>query len=135
MHRVKSRNKIQPVFDLDKGRTEAYKDCRLSYRNIATRVGGDPVTVISIWNRWIQEAYTKRHTGSLRPLITSSLEDRHVILKALIDRAAMSRAPSQELRSFAGQQLSARTVRRRLLQHGLSDWRPWLWLPLRLHHR
>ncbi|GFX82705.1 transposable element Tcb1 transposase [Trichonephila clavipes] len=33
------------------------------------------------------------------------------------------------------QKVSARTVRRRLQQHGLSAWRPWLRLPLTLHYR
>ncbi|GFV38209.1 HTH_Tnp_Tc3_2 domain-containing protein [Trichonephila clavipes] len=54
---------------------------------------------------------------------------------ALMERAATSRALSQELGSFARQQVSARTVRRRLLQHGLSARRPCLRLPLTLHHR
>ncbi|GFT10380.1 HTH_Tnp_Tc3_2 domain-containing protein [Trichonephila clavipes] len=53
----------------------------------------------------------------------------------LMDRAATSRAFSQELGSFARQQVSARTVRRRLQKHGLSAWRSWLRLPLTLHHR
>ncbi|GFW82627.1 uncharacterized protein TNCV_3491991 [Trichonephila clavipes] len=52
-----------------------------------------------------------------------------------MDRAATSRALSQELGSFARQQVSARTVRRSLLQHGLSARRPWLRLLLTLHHR
>ncbi|GFU99082.1 HTH_Tnp_Tc3_2 domain-containing protein [Trichonephila clavipes] len=54
---------------------------------------------------------------------------------ALMDHAATSRVLSQELRSYARQQVSARTVQRRLLQHRLSAWRPWLWLSLTLHHR
>ncbi|GFV35088.1 HTH_Tnp_Tc3_2 domain-containing protein [Trichonephila clavipes] len=72
---------------------------------------------------------------SQRPPITSSREERHVTSMALMDRAASSRAPSQELGSFARQQVSARTVPRRLLQHGLSTRRPWLRLSLTLHHR
>ncbi|GFY27348.1 uncharacterized protein TNCV_2069681 [Trichonephila clavipes] len=47
--------------------------------------------------------------------ITSKREDRHVTRMDLMDRAVMSRALSQELESFAKQQVSARTVRRRLL--------------------
>ncbi|GFY24173.1 uncharacterized protein TNCV_1012261 [Trichonephila clavipes] len=49
---------------------------------------------------------------SQRLSITSSREDRHVIRMALIDRAATSRALSQDLGSFSRQQLSARKVRR-----------------------
>ncbi|GFU75457.1 transposable element Tcb1 transposase [Trichonephila clavipes] len=53
---------------------------------------------------------------------------------SLMDRTATSLALNQELRSFA-RQVSGRTVRRRLQQRGLSAWRPWLRLPLTLHHR
>ncbi|GFT89403.1 uncharacterized protein TNCV_4386891 [Trichonephila clavipes] len=66
--------------------------------------------------------------------ITSSREDKHVTHMALMDRATTSRALSQEPGSFARQQVSARKVRRRLLQHGLSARKPWLRLPLTLHH-
>ncbi|GFU69533.1 hypothetical protein TNCV_1350931 [Trichonephila clavipes] len=52
-----------------------------------------------------------------------------------MDHAAISRAPSQEMGAFARQQVSARTVRRLLQQYGFSDKKPWLRLPLRLHHR
>ncbi|GFW78423.1 transposable element Tcb1 transposase [Trichonephila clavipes] len=73
--------------------------------------------------------------GSQRPPITSSREDRHVTRMTSMDCATTSRAPSQELRWFARQQVFARTVRRRLQQHGLSDRKPWLWLPLTMYHR
>ncbi|GFX52079.1 HTH_Tnp_Tc3_2 domain-containing protein [Trichonephila clavipes] len=67
--------------------------------------------------------------------ITSSREDRHVNRMTLMDRAATLRALSQELGSFAKQEVSARTVLQRLLQHGLSARRPWQRQPLTLHHR
>ncbi|GFX52183.1 HTH_Tnp_Tc3_2 domain-containing protein [Trichonephila clavipes] len=44
-------------------------------------------------------------------------------------------ALNQDLGSFARQQKSTRTVRRRMQQHGLSARRPWQRLPLTLHHR
>ncbi|GFX85898.1 uncharacterized protein TNCV_2473001 [Trichonephila clavipes] len=56
---------------------------------------------------------------NLNSPFTSSLEDRHVICKALMDRAASYRAHEAA----------------RSLKHGLSSWRPWLQLPLRLHHK
>ncbi|GFV13382.1 HTH_Tnp_Tc3_2 domain-containing protein [Trichonephila clavipes] len=110
------------------------RNCRLSYRSIAARVGRDPLTVSRIWNRWVQDGNTKLRAGSQRSPIASSQKDEHVTLMALMDRAVTSRALSQELGSFA-QQVSTRTVRRRLQQHGLSARRPWLRLPLTLHHR
>ncbi|GFX07621.1 hypothetical protein TNCV_4158911 [Trichonephila clavipes] len=54
---------------------------------------------------------------------------------ALSDRATPSRALSRELGSFARQKVFAQTVRRCLPQHGLSARRPWLRLPLTLHHQ
>ncbi|GFX12643.1 hypothetical protein TNCV_3157641 [Trichonephila clavipes] len=54
---------------------------------------------------------------------------------AVMDPAALSRSLSKELESFPRQQESTRTVRRRFQQHGLSARRPWLRLPLTLHHR
>ncbi|GFX50666.1 hypothetical protein TNCV_2722521 [Trichonephila clavipes] len=47
---------------------------------------------------------------SQRLAIISSRKDRHVTSVALMDRAATSRALSQELESFAGQQVSARRL-------------------------
>ncbi|XP_054710298.1 uncharacterized protein LOC129219995 [Uloborus diversus] len=119
----------------ERSHSRTYRDCGLSYRSIAARVGRDPMTVSRIWNRWVQDGNTERRAGSQRPPITSSREDRHIIRMALMDRATTSRAVSQETGSFGRQQVSARTVRRRLQQHGLSARRPWLRLPLTLRHR
>lgn len=135
MPRVRRRNDYQHVSDFDRGRIIAYRDCGLSYRNIAARVGRDPMTVSRIWNRWVQDNHTERHAGSQRPPITNSREDRHLIRMVTRDRTATSRTLSREMESFARQQVSARTVRRRLQQHGLSARRPWLRLPLTLRHR
>ncbi|GFV09849.1 HTH_Tnp_Tc3_2 domain-containing protein [Trichonephila clavipes] len=77
---------------------------------------------------------TECRAGSQRLPITSSREDRHITRIALMDRAATPRVLSQELGSFVRQQVSARTVRRRLQQQGLSSQRSWLRLPLTLHH-
>ncbi|GFV28665.1 uncharacterized protein TNCV_3986151 [Trichonephila clavipes] len=85
------------------------RDCGLWYCNIAARVSQDPMAVSRIWNRWVQDGNTERHAGSQRFHITSSREDRHVIRKALMDRAATPRALSQELGSFARQQVSSQT--------------------------
>ncbi|GFY11787.1 hypothetical protein TNCV_1529791 [Trichonephila clavipes] len=49
---------------------------------------------------------TEPYAGFQRPPITSSGEDRYVTRMALMDRAATSQALSQELGSFARQQVS-----------------------------
>nr|XP_042912049.1 uncharacterized protein LOC122272425 [Parasteatoda tepidariorum] len=53
---------------------------------------------------------------------------------ALRDHTATSRTLSHQIGSFAIQQVSARTVRQRLQQHGLSTRQPWPRLPLTQHH-
>ncbi|GFT08039.1 uncharacterized protein TNCV_2589581 [Trichonephila clavipes] len=55
---------------------------------------------------------TERRAGSRRPPITNSREDRHVTRITLMNRAATSRTLSQELGSFARQQVHVRTDRR-----------------------
>ncbi|GFX72417.1 HTH_Tnp_Tc3_2 domain-containing protein [Trichonephila clavipes] len=75
---VRSRNAYQHVSDFGKGRIVSYRNCGLSYHSISARKGRDPITGSTIWNRWVQEDKTKRHTGSQNPPITSNRQDRHV---------------------------------------------------------
>ncbi|GFX10924.1 hypothetical protein TNCV_511841 [Trichonephila clavipes] len=77
------------------------------------------MTVSRISNRCVQVGDTELHAESQWSLITDNRQDRFVTHMAIMDRAAPSRGLSQELRSFARRQMSARTVRRHLKQHGL----------------
>ncbi|GFY36576.1 uncharacterized protein TNCV_27811 [Trichonephila clavipes] len=70
------------------------------------------VTVSRVWNRRIQNGNTECRAGSQWSLITSSRENRHVTCVSLMYCAATSRTLSQELGSFARQQVSTQTVRR-----------------------
>ncbi|GFX84300.1 transposable element Tcb1 transposase [Trichonephila clavipes] len=74
----------------------AYQDYGLSYSRNAARVGRDPMTVGRKWNRLVQDGNTERCARFQRPPITSSKEE-HVTRITLMDRAATSRALSQEL--------------------------------------
>ncbi|GFW46752.1 hypothetical protein TNCV_2981081 [Trichonephila clavipes] len=94
--------------------------CRLSHRSIATHVGRDPMTVIRICNRWIQEGRTEHRAGFQRPVILNSRGDRHVTHMFLMDRSASSRILSQEMASFIRHQVSSRTIRRRQQQYESS---------------
>ncbi|GFY17800.1 HTH_Tnp_Tc3_2 domain-containing protein [Trichonephila clavipes] len=76
----------------------------------------------------VQDSNTECSSGSQLTPIISSRKDRHVTRMTLMDRAATSQAPSQELGLFA-KQVSARTIRRPLQQHRLSARKPWLRLP------
>ncbi|GFV73903.1 HTH_Tnp_Tc3_2 domain-containing protein [Trichonephila clavipes] len=84
------RNVYEDVSDFEKGRIAEYRNCGLSYHSIAARIGQDPMTVRRVWNRSVQDGNTERRTGSQRPPITSSREDRHVTRVALMDRVATS---------------------------------------------
>ncbi|GFU50371.1 HTH_Tnp_Tc3_2 domain-containing protein [Trichonephila clavipes] len=92
MPRVRSRNAYQHVPGFDKGRIVAYRNFGLSYHSIAARVGGDPMTVSRIWNRWFQDGKKKFRAGYQRLPFIISREDRHVIRMALMDREATSGA-------------------------------------------
>ncbi|GFY08189.1 HTH_Tnp_Tc3_2 domain-containing protein [Trichonephila clavipes] len=110
MPRERSRNAYQHVSDFDKSRIVVYRDCGFP----CARSGKLP---------------TVHRAGSQRPCITSSRKDRHVTRMVLIDRAATSRALSEEFGTLARQQVSTRTVRRRLQQHGLPAREPCLLYP------
>ncbi|GFW67889.1 SH2 domain-containing adapter protein B [Trichonephila clavipes] len=66
----------EPHSDFGNSRIVTYRDCGLSCRSIAARVGRDPMTVSRIWNRWFQNGNTERPAGSQRLPNTSSREDR-----------------------------------------------------------
>ncbi|UYV71179.1 K02A2.6-like [Cordylochernes scorpioides] len=114
--------KQSPKFELDLFDTNnnniivAYRDLGSYYRRITARFIRYPMTVSRIWNRWVQDDHTERHTGSQRPAISNSREDLHVACMALVDRIARSRALSQEMESCASK-VSKRLIRRRFQQH------------------
>ncbi|GFW72234.1 hypothetical protein TNCV_702711 [Trichonephila clavipes] len=69
----------------------------------------------------LKDGNTEYRAGSQRPSITSNQEDRYLTRMALMDRAATSRALSQELGPFARQQVSARTIRQQELLYKYND--------------
>ncbi|GFT81501.1 HTH_Tnp_Tc3_2 domain-containing protein [Trichonephila clavipes] len=105
MPHVGRRKTYHHVSDFDKGRIVGYQDCGLWYHSIASRVDRGPITVSRILMG--SHSNAERRAGSQWTPITSSREDRHINRMVLMDRAATSRALSQELGSFARQQVSA----------------------------
>ncbi|GFW59609.1 uncharacterized protein TNCV_2756181 [Trichonephila clavipes] len=55
---------------------DEYRNCDLSYRNIAARFIRDPMTVSRLWNRWLQNGNMERRAGSQWSTITNCREDR-----------------------------------------------------------
>ncbi|GFU69064.1 transposable element Tcb1 transposase [Trichonephila clavipes] len=90
---------------------------------------------MQICNRWIQEGTTDRRGRSHPPQCTTSREDRQIVRMAVTDRSVTSRTVAQHIESVMRHSVSARTIRRRLQQSGLSARRPLLGLPLMQNHR
>lgn len=135
MPRRKQRSSFDQVSEFDRGRIVAYRDCGLSFREIGRRVGRNQTTVMRICDRWVQEGTTDRRDRPHRPQCTTSRDDRQIVRMAVTDRSLTSRTISQQIQSVTHHPVSARTIRRRLQQNGLSARRPLLCLPLTRNHR
>ncbi|GFX49864.1 transposable element Tcb1 transposase [Trichonephila clavipes] len=135
MSRRKQRSAFDQVSEFDRGRIVAYRDCGLSFRKIGSRVGRNQTTIMRIYDRWMQEDTTDRRDRSHPPQCTTSREDRQIVLMAVTDRSVTSRTVAQHIESVTHHSVSARTIRRRLQQSGLSARRPLLGLPLTQNHR
>ncbi|GFX26794.1 probable RNA-directed DNA polymerase from transposon X-element [Trichonephila clavipes] len=105
-------------------------DASCKKQKCAAQVGGDPMTVNRIWNRWVQGGNTECRTGSQRPTITSSREDRHGL-----NGSCSHIRPGVKNWGRLQDNKCQRTVRRRLQQHGPSARRRWLWPPLTLQRQ
>ncbi|GFW22375.1 transposable element Tcb1 transposase [Trichonephila clavipes] len=76
-----------------------------------------------------------RRGQSYPPQCTTSREDRHIVLMAVTDRSVTSRTVAHHIESVTHHSVSARIIRCRLQQSGLSVRRPLLGLPLTQNHR
>ncbi|GFX48706.1 transposable element Tcb1 transposase [Trichonephila clavipes] len=92
-------------------------------------------TVMRIYDRWMQEGTTDRRGRSHPPQCTTSRKDRQIVRIAVTDRSGTSRTVAQHIESVTHHSVSARTIRCRLQQCGLSARRPLLGLPLTPSHR
>ncbi|GFW02488.1 transposable element Tcb1 transposase [Trichonephila clavipes] len=135
MSRRKQRSAFDQVSEFDRGRIVAYRDCGLSFSEIGSRVGRNQINVMRIWDRWMQDGTTDRRGRSHPPQSPTSREGRQIVRMAVTDRSVTSRTVAQHIESVTHHSVSARTIRRRLQQSGLSARRPWLDLPLTRNHR
>ncbi|GFX85455.1 transposable element Tcb1 transposase [Trichonephila clavipes] len=83
----------------------------------------------------MQEGSTDQRGQSHPPQCTTSREDQQIVRTAVTDRSVTSRTVAQHIESVTHHSVSARTIRRRLQQSGLSAIRPLLGLPLTQNHR
>ncbi|GFX94108.1 transposable element Tcb1 transposase [Trichonephila clavipes] len=129
---LQARSAFDQVSEFDKGRIVAYRDCGLSFREIGSRVGRNQTTVMQICDRWMQEGTTDRPHP---PQCTTSRENRQIVRMAVTNHSVISRAAAQHIESVTHHSVSARTIRHRLQQSGLSARRPLLGLSLTQNHR
>ncbi|GFW37982.1 transposable element Tcb1 transposase [Trichonephila clavipes] len=73
MTRKKQKSAFDQVSEFDIGRIVAYRDCRLSFWEIGSRVGRNQTTVMRICGRWMQESTTDRRGRSHPPQCTTSV--------------------------------------------------------------
>ncbi|GFW38036.1 transposable element Tcb1 transposase [Trichonephila clavipes] len=102
----KQRSAFDQVFELDRGRIVAYRDCGLSFREIGSRVGRNQTTVMRICDRWMQEGTTDRRGRSHPPQCTTSREDRQIVRIAVTDRSVTSRTVAQHIESVTHHSVS-----------------------------
>ncbi|GFV57442.1 transposable element Tcb1 transposase [Trichonephila clavipes] len=135
MSRKKQRSAFDQVSEFNRGRTVAYRDCGLSFREIGSRVGRNHVAVMRICDRWMQEGTTDRRGRLHPPQCTTSREDRQILRMAVTDHSVTSRTVTRHNESVTHHSVSAHTILRHLQQSGLSARRPLLGLPLPQSHR
>ncbi|GFT31431.1 transposable element Tcb1 transposase [Trichonephila clavipes] len=135
MSRRKKRSAFDQVSEFDRGRIVVYRDCGLSLREIGSRVGRNQTTVMHICDRWMQEGTPDRRGRSHPPQCTTSRENKQIERMAVTDHLVTSQTVAQHIESATHHSVSARTIRRRLQQSGLSTRRPLLGLPLTQNHR
>ncbi|GFS66022.1 transposable element Tcb1 transposase [Trichonephila clavipes] len=135
MSRRKQQSAFDQVSEFDRGSIVTYRDCGLSFKEIDSRVGRNQTTIMRICDCWMQEGTTDRRGRSHPPQCTTSREDRQIVRMVVTDRSVTSRTIAQHIESVMHHSVSARTIRRRLQQSGLSARRPLLGLPLTQNHR
>ncbi|GFV30737.1 transposable element Tcb1 transposase [Trichonephila clavipes] len=107
MSRRKQRSAFDQVSEFHRGRTLAYRDCELSFREIISRVGQNQTTVMRICDRWMQEGTTDRR-GRLHPTQCTTLhEDKQIVRMAVTDHSVTSRAVAQHIESVTHHSVSA----------------------------
>ncbi|GFY26033.1 transposable element Tcb1 transposase [Trichonephila clavipes] len=91
MSRKKHQSAFDQVSEFDRGRIVAYRDCRLSFREIGSRVGRNQTTVMRICDRWMQEG-TMDRPGQSHLLPCNTLrENRQIVRIAGTDHSVISR--------------------------------------------
>ncbi|GFS47753.1 uncharacterized protein TNCV_3597781 [Trichonephila clavipes] len=97
---------FEQVSEFDGGRTVAFRESGLLFRDISRRFDQDLTTTLRIWNQWVLQGHTERRAGSSLPPMTycEGGSSNHTNL---------SRTISQETGMFTAPSVSACTTQRR----------------------
>jgi transposase len=86
---------------------------------VARRLQCDVTTIMRLRRRVAATGYTADRTRSGRPRVTSSRQDRHILLTHSRDRFESSVATARQTVGTHGRPIAPHTVRRRLRERGL----------------
>ena len=119
MPRRRERAQYQKVSAFERSRMVGLREAGLSYRDIAACTGHAAMKVMRVWNQWREEGRTQRRAGTGSRNVTTARDGRHLVRMAVTDRTVSSTMLVRCWSTATGLELSALTVRRRLLMAGL----------------
>ena len=135
MPRRRERAQYQQVSAFERGRMVGHHKAGLSYRDIVARTGHATTTVMRVWNQWREEGRTQRRASTRPHNVTKARDDLHLVRMPLTDRTALFSMINRRRSTAMGLDLSASTVRRRLLKAGLVARMPLRRIPLSRDHQ
>ena len=135
MARRREKAQYQQVSAFKRGRMVGLQEAGLSYRYVAAHTGHAAKTVMHVWNQWGDEGRTQRRAGTGPRNVTTARDGRHFVRMAVMDRTASSTILTGCWSTASGLDLSASTVRRRLLRAELVARMPLRRLPLSRDHQ
>ena len=133
--RRREKAQYQQVSAFERGRMVGLREAGLSYSDIAARTGHAAKTVMRVWNQLREESRTQRRAVTGPRNVTTARDDRRLVRMVVTDGAASTTLLSRRWSTAAGLELSASTVRRRLLSAGLVTRMPSRRRPLSRNHQ
>ena len=95
---LRRRSHYQQLTEIERGRVIGLREGRISFLNIAERLGRNVSTVHDCWQQWSQEGATSRRPGTERPCVTTEREDSCIRRMAVAHRTASA----AEIRAAVG---------------------------------
>ena len=92
----------------------------LSQRNVSTQLHISRSAVQRVYHRYLETGGYVRRLRGPRYRVTTERQDRFIVTTSLRNRHQTSVQIQEQLRDFHGVAVSARTVRRRLVERGLD---------------